>query len=267
MKQQEILSYFNLERHPFSREIQTPEVLMLPPFQTALTSLSLLFDTRGIGLFTGPSGSGKSTVLRKAASELNPGLFTPYYISHTSLATAEFYQELALAMGLSASGRRVHVFRRIKDFIVSKNRGERNHPVLFIDEAHALSADSLKELRMLLNFDYDSKHMCTIVLCGHEDLKAKLGLNVFSSLANSITYSISLSPLRAEDSMQYIEQRISACGGSPGLITKAAMNLIHDASSGIVRTVGTISWQALIKTMLSHNTQVEKEHVQMVLGR
>jgi len=206
-------------------------------------------------------------VLRKAASELNPGLFTPYYVSHTSLATAEFYQALALAMGLSASGRRVRVLRRIKDFVAGKNQGERNHPVIFIDEAQALSADSLKELRTLLNFDYDSKHMCTIVLCGHEDLKAKLGLNVFSSLANSITYTISLSPLKAEDSMQYIEQRISACGGSPGLFTKAAMNLIHDASSGILRTAGNISWQALIKAMLSNNTQVEKEHVQMVLGR
>jgi len=267
MKQQDILSYFNLERLPFSREIQTMDLLMLPPFQNALASLSLLFDTRGIGLLTGPSGSGKSTVLRKAASELSPGLYTPYYISHTSLATGEFYQALALAMGVSAAGRRVHVLKRIKDFIISKNQGERNHPVIFIDEAQALGADSLKELRTLMNFDYDSRHMCTVVLCGHEDLKAKLSLNVFASLANSITYTISLSPLKAEDSMQYIEHRISACGGSGQLFTKAAMNLIHDASSGIVRTVGTIGWQALIKAMLSQNSQVEKEHVQMVLGR
>lgn len=267
MKQQDILSYFSLEGHPFSREIKTPDLLMLPPFQNALSSLSLLFDTRGIGLLTGPSGSGKSTVLRKAAAELNPGLFTPYYISHTSLATAEFYQALALAMGLSPSGRRARVLRQIKDFIVSKNKGERNHPVIFIDEAQSLSADSLKELRTLLNFDYDSKHMCTIVLCGREELKAKLGLNVFSPLANSITYTISLSPLKAEDSMRYIEQRISACGGSPSLFTTAAMNLIHDGASGILRVVGNVSWQALIKAMLSDNAQVEKEHVQMVLGR
>jgi general secretion pathway protein A len=266
MKQQDILSFFSLEKHPFSKDIPVDQLLSMPSLNQAHEAVKLLIDTRGIGLLTGPSGSGKSTLLRKSASELNPGLYAPYYVSHTSLATAEFYQSLANTMGLSSEGRRVKVFKRIKDFLLHKNETGRVHPVIFIDEAHGLTADSLKELRTLMNFEYDSKHVCTILLCGHSELRNKLSLNVFTSLSNSITYTISLDALPMEETMSYLETRLTACGSTPGIITKNAMKLIHDASGGIIRSSGSLAWQSLIKAFQSKHPQVEKEHVQMVIA-
>ncbi len=217
MRQKEILSYFSLEGPPFSKEIKTAELLSLPTIEKAADELALLLETRGIGLFTGPSGSGKSSLLRKMADEMNPGLFKPFYLCHTSLGTAEFYQSFAAALGLEAKGRRNTAFRRIRSFITDLNDQQRIHPVIIIDEAHLLSSDTLREFRMLTNFDYDSKNACTIILSGHCDLRQKLSLNVFTSLANSITYSIRLEALPAEETFTFLEQSVSARKGNPNL--------------------------------------------------
>ncbi len=267
MNQKEILSAFNLESHPFDKEIKTDSLLNLPTIEKASKELDLLIETKGIGLLTGPSGCGKSSLIRRTSSRFNPGLNKAFYISHTSLGTAEFYQSCAASFGLSPMGRRSTVFRRIREFLLNLNDQQRIHPVIFIDEAHALSSDTLKEIRMLTNFEYDSKNACTIVLCGHSELRQKLNLNIFSSLANSITYSIRLDALPAEETFSYIESRISACGGSPSLYTQNALKLIHDISGGILRVSGNAAWRALIKAFQNNSAQVEKEHVQMVVER
>ena len=75
MKQKEILSYFDLESHPFDKEIKTDDLMKLSTIEKASQELDLLIDTKGIGILTGPSGCGKSSLIRKTASELNPGLY------------------------------------------------------------------------------------------------------------------------------------------------------------------------------------------------
>ena len=265
MRQKDILSFFSLEGNPFSKEIKTSELMNLPTIETAVGQLNLLLETRGIGLLTGPSGTGKSSLIRKITSEMNPGLYRPFYLCHTSLGTAEFYQTFASALGLSPAGRRNTSFRTIRDFILDMNDQQKIHPVIFIDEAHQLSSDTLREFRMLTNFDYDSKNACTLVLCGHCELRQKLSLNVFTSLANSITYSIRLEALSAGETYSFIEHGIASKKGSPGLFTKNAMKLIHDFSGGVLRSVSNVAWQTLLKAYDQKSTNVEREHVQMVI--
>lgn len=267
LNHKDILAYFDLEKEPFNKEIQTDELMQLPTLTRAAEELSLLFETKGIGLLTGPSGCGKSSLVRQIARELNPGLYNTSYICHSSLKAGEFYQALAGGLGLPARGRRGTLFRQIKSYIVELNDQKRVHPVIFIDEAHALDGDMLKELRMLTNFEYDSKNACTILLCGQTELRQKLSINLYASLANSITYSVRLKPLSAEETASYIEGRINSLCGKTSLFTSNAMKLIHDFSGGILRIIGTVAWQAMIKTFLQKHTQVEKEHVQMVLER
>lgn len=265
MRQKDILSFFSLESNPFSKEIKTDELMCLPTLDKAAHQLNLLLETRGIGLFTGPSGTGKSSLIRKITSEMNPGLYRPFYLCHTSLGTAEFYQTFASALGLSPKGRRNAAFRTIRDFIIDLNDQQRIHPVIFIDEAHQLSSDTLREFRMLTNFDYDSKNACTLVLCGHCELRQKLSLNIFTSLANSITYSIRLESLSAEETFSFIDHAISSRKGRPGLFTQNAMKLIHDFSGGVLRSCSNVAWLALIKAYEQKSATVEREHVQMVI--
>ncbi|WP_187759756.1 hypothetical protein [Thiospirochaeta perfilievii] len=45
------------------------------------------------------------------------------------------------------------------------------------------------------------------------------------------------------------------------------MNLIHDASNGVMRVINNMARNALFKAHLSNSPIVEKEHVQAVLSR
>lgn len=263
----DIISYYNFTKAPFSKEIATDRLLTLPSIQTTLDNLTLLIETRGIGVLTGKSGTGKSTVLRMLINQMHTGLFKPVYICHTSIGATEFYTHLTDALGLPPAGRRATMFRAVKERIYSLYRTSHIHTVLIIDEAHLLSNEILKELRLLGNFEVDSINAMTILLCGQESLLQKFGLSTLESLANSITISANTDGLPKEETFGYIESRITAYGGSPTLFTKGALNLIHQASVGVMRSIDTIATAGIGRAFTAGSPTVETEHIQAVISR
>ena len=267
MKMREVYAHFNLSSDPFTREIKTEKLKALPGVSSALDQLQILFDTRGIGILTGKSGSGKTCVLRMASDSLHQGSYKSHYICHTSVGIQEFYSHLCHTFGLQPGGRRAPMFKAVHEHILNMHRIKHVHPVLIIDEADKLGNDILGEIRLIANFNYDSINAITILLCGQEPLIQKLGLTSLESLANSVTVTVRMNPLNKEETFSYIEQRIGDVSTGGSLFTKPSMNLIHDASSGVMRVINNMAQHSLIKAYLSGNTTVEKEHVQAVLSR
>jgi type II secretory pathway predicted ATPase ExeA len=267
MNSKEMLSYFGLTALPFSKEIPTEHLHLLPSVERHLAAAQLLVDTRGIGVILGKSGTGKSCLLRLLASRLPPGLYKPLYLCHTSVGIMEFYTHLASLFGLSPSYRRANMFRDLKEHILSMNSSRHVHPVLLIDESHMLNNEILAEIRLLTNFHFDSLNALTVVLCGAENLALRFGLSALEALANSITITITVESLSQEESISYIENRLTTCGAHTPLFTKNALTLIHQASAGILRTLGTIANAALLKAFIAKSQQVEAEHVQSVIQR
>ena len=267
MRNREYLSYFNLSQDPFSREIGVEKLLMLPSVERSLAAAELLVETHGIGVMTGRSGTGKSCLLRLLIDRLQPGLYKSYYVCHTSVAIVEFYTHLCDVFGLDPGHRRASMFRAIKDHILTLRTSSRIHPVLIIDEAHLLNNDILAEIRLLTNFHTDSLNALTVLLCGNEPLPRRFGLSILESLASAITVSISVEALPKEETCAYVESRLSECGAGAPLLTKNALELIHQASGSTMRAIGTITTASLRKAFLAKGKQVETEHVQSVLQR
>ncbi len=267
MTNRETLAHFNLSSEPFTREIKTERLKQLPGVKKALEQLHILFDTKGFGILTGQSGTGKTCVLRMAVDSLNPGMYKTYYICHTSVGIQEFYTHLCNIFGLEPAGRRATMFKSIHEHILNMHRTMSIHPILIIDEADKLGTEILQELRLISNFNYDSINAITILLCGQEPLIQKLGLSSLESLANSISVTVRIKSLNKEETFSYIEQRINDVSTGGTLFSKAAMNLIHDASNGIMRVINNMSRNSLVKAQLSNSPSVEKEHVQAVLSR
>ena len=90
----EMLSYFGLTELPFTKEIPTDQLQMLPSVQRNLAAAQLLVHTRGIGAITGKAGTGKSCILRLLAEQLPPGLYRSFYLCHSSVGIVEFYTHL-----------------------------------------------------------------------------------------------------------------------------------------------------------------------------
>lgn len=267
MTTREYLSYYGLSKPPFGKEIPTNDLLNLPSVERNLAAARLLVETHGIGVITGKAGTGKSCLLRMLSDTLPPGLYKPLYLCHSSVGLVEFYTHLVSLFGLEPCYRRAAMFRDLKDHVLSMNSSSHVHPVLLVDEAHLLNNQILAEMRLLTNFHIDSLNALTVVLCGDETLTRKFGLSILEALANSLTITISVDALAKEETFAYIESRLAACGVKNPLFTKNALELIHQAAGGILRTVGTIANSALIKAYLSKSQQIEAEHVHSVIGR
>ena len=188
------------------------------------------------------------------------------YDPHTPLLIPRVFHE-----GIyQSTARPVDVYANTKvrrSVINHGHASQKIHPVLILDEAHLLSHDILQEIRLLTNFEIDSVNALTVLLCGQESLLLAFGLSMLESLAGSITINIQLDSLPLEETFAYIQTRISDCGNSSPLFTKAALTLIHQASGGLFRSIGIIAWSALHKAFLTHSSQVEAEHVKAVIER
>jgi type II secretory pathway predicted ATPase ExeA len=267
MKIREVYSYFNLSDNPFSREIKTESLKALPGIKEAEEQLQILFDIKGIGILTGKSGTGKSCLLRKIEDSQPRGLCKTHYICHTSVGVLGFYTHICNALGLEPSGRRASMFKAIHDHILNMNQTNHIHPILIIDEADKLGNHILQEIRLIANFNYDSYDAITILLCGQENLLQKLGLSILESLANAVTVTVRINTLKREETYSYIEQRVNDVSEGNPIFTQSAMNLIHNASGGVMRVINNMGEHALIKAYLSGSATVEKEHVQAILSR
>jgi type II secretory pathway predicted ATPase ExeA len=264
---QDLLSHFNLTQLPFSKEIASEHLLGLPSLERAFASVKLLVETRGIGLLLGKSGTGKSCLLRRLCASLHSGLYKPVYLCHTSIGLSEFYTHLCAGFGLEPVYRRSKMFRLLQERVLSLNRSNRIHPMLLLDEAQYLSNPVLQELRLLSNFEIDSYNALTVLICGREELSMQFGLSILEPLANSITLTIHLEGLPKEESFAYIEGRLRLCGSSAPLFTRNALELLHQASGGIMRALGGIASSAMVGAYLGGSRQVEAEHVKAAIER
>jgi type II secretory pathway predicted ATPase ExeA len=267
MNSREMLSYFGLSSLPFTKEIPTENLQRLPSFERNLQAARLLVETHGIGVISGKAGTGKSCLLRLLDDSLPPGLYKSFYLCHTSVGIHEFYTHLVNLFGLQPYYRRAAMFRDIKERILSLNATSHIHPILLVDEAHLLNTEILAEMRLLTNFQFDSLNALTVILCGSESLTRRFGLSTLEALVNSITITITVESLAKEETFSYIENRLSLCGMKAPLFTKNAMELIHQASGGILRTIGAIANAAMMKAFMAKNQQVEAEFVQSVIQR
>ena len=263
----ELLSYFNLTELPFTKKIPVDQLHLLASVERNLAAAQLLVDTRGIGAITGKPGTGKSCLLRLLQQRLPAGLYRTFYLCHSSVGTVEFYTHLSVLFGLQPNYRRAAMFRDIKEHVLSLNNSAHVHPVLLIDEAHLLSTEILSEIRLLTNFSVDSFNALTVILCGSEHLTRKFGLSVLEALANSITVTISVDTLSADESFTFVDSRMRACGAQNPVFTKNALTLLHQASGGTLRTLGIIANATLMQAFTARSPQVEAEHVQQVIQR
>jgi len=124
--------------------------------------LEHLKNIRGIGLFTGLPGVGKTYTMRAFIASLNPNLYKVVYLPMTTITTNEFYKDLASGLGLTPSYRKIDNFRQIQERIKALYKDQKITLAILIDEAQYLSRAILADLKLLMNFDMDSR----MKLCG-----------------------------------------------------------------------------------------------------
>ena len=216
--------FYSLAFNPFDKQ-QLPEkdCFLSNDFREMTSRLNFLKDTRGIGLFTASPGMGKSFCLRCFAKSLNPNLYHMEYLCLSTIIVADFYKQLCAILGVSDKGGKTGMFKAIQEQVYYLYREKRQPLLLAIDEAQYLSNGILNDIKMLMNYGYDSVNCFTLILCGESHLNAILRKQIHEALRQRITIHYNYQGLSDTETIDYVVHKLKCAGSSKAIIEEAAL--------------------------------------------
>ena len=236
---------FGLEFNPFLKN--SKEILVeTAQYREALFRLSYLARTKGFGLLTGGPGRGKTTAVRSFAASLNPSLYKVVYSCLSTLTVSDFYRSLVEALGGQPSFRKPDNFRSIQDEIRRLSLEKKKTPVIIIDEANYVGNAILNDLKLLFNFEMDSRDHAVILLCGLGQLNNTLRLSVHEPLRQRLVMNFDMEGMTIEEGRAFISTKLKGAGCGHTVFDEAAVEAVLNASDGTPRMVCRLCSQSLL---------------------
>lgn len=258
------LSHFELREPPFSKELSDSD-LWMPPSKLALVDeLCEALHQRASVVLVGEPGVGKTCVLRALRQRLPQAGFRLTYCHNATLGRRDFYRQLCLALGLTPSATAAAVFYAVTTHIEQLGH-ERLHPVFLLDEAHLLHQDVLEHLHILLNYQWDSKALLSLILVGLPELDSRLSRRHNRSLYSRLHTRLRIEPLTPEDTAEYLRVRLSRAGCQRELFASDAAAMLHEAASGALRDIDRLATSALREATRRKKKLVERDILARVL--
>jgi type II secretory pathway predicted ATPase ExeA len=243
------ITRYGLEFNPFIKNSQD-FIVETSEYKEALFRFQYLLKNKGFGVLIGAPGRGKTTMLRHFAKKLNPSLYKVIYISLSTLTVVEFYKYLAELLGLEARTRKTDNYKLIQNEINRLSIEKRITPVIIIDEANYVNNAILNDLKMLFNFEMDSKDRAVILFAGLPQLNNTLQLVANEPLRQRITMNYHLESLIKEEGRLYIKERLKHAKCTQEVFDESAIEAILNAANGVPRIINKICDFALI---IGHN--------------
>lgn len=236
---------YGLEFNPFLKNAK--EILVgTQEYKEVQFRLKYLLSTKGFGLLTGSAGKGKTTAVRSFAASLNPSLYKVVYTSLSTLTVMEFYRNLASEFGAVPAHRKTENFKLIQDEITRLTIEKRQTPVIIIDEANYINTAILNDLKILFNFEMDSRDRAVLLLAGLPQLNNTLRLGIHEPLRQRIVMNYNLDGLSKEEGRFYIQEKLKGAGCTQTVFEDNAMEAVLNAANGTPRVINKLCNASLL---------------------
>jgi type II secretory pathway predicted ATPase ExeA len=240
-------TFYGLSCNPFDKNfLKAQNCFISNDYRQMIDRLNFLKDVNGVGVFTAPPGMGKSFALRCFSKALNTNLHQMRYICLSTVSVAEFYKLFCEELGLDDKGGKTVMFKAIQERIFHLFKEKRCPLILAIDEAQYLSAGILKDLKMLMNYQYDSLNCFSLILSGEPRLNTTLEKPVNEALKQRITVHYNFAGLSPDEVIDYIFHKITLAGGSKRILGQDALPAIVGFCHGNPRTIDNLMTNALM---------------------
>lgn len=260
----ETLAHFGLNQEPFSKEIDDADLWLPPSKHAVLDELTDAVHAKKSAVLTGEPGAGKTCLLRALRHALKADSFRLTYCHNVTLGRRDFYRQLCLALGIPRGSTAGDVFFAVSTHVEELAK-ERIFPVFLVDEAHLLHQDTLDHLHILLNYAWDSRALLSLLLVGLPDLDDRLRLRRNRSLHSRLHHRVSIGPLTADDTADYVRTRVTRAGGPKDLFAPDAVAMLHEAAAGSLRDTDRIATAALRLALRRKRKTIERELLARVL--
>jgi type II secretory pathway predicted ATPase ExeA len=249
----EHLSTFGLTRDPFANEPQL-DLFFESRSASALSARLRRAAQQGKGLvvLTGAGGLGKTMLVRHLLDGLEEEMFEACLLVPVPGVSDGGWviDRLARQLGVEspASDRAAALAELYEKLAIVREDGRST--VVILDEAQVLAEQGvLRELRGLLNLEYEEKRLLTLVLVGLPALAGQVAAE--PALADRVDVPLRLSALSDEESARYLTHRIRAAGGNPAILESGAVAALVKWAGGVPRRLNALADSALFEAHLA----------------
>lgn len=257
------LGHFGLSRSPFKI---TPDLDFFFSGGRRGDILSALLHVatheEGIITVVAEVGSGKTLLSRLMLSQLPPTVCT-VYLANPCFSRDEILGAIARDLGLQDLPASTEARLAVLQQELMRRHGAGERVLLVVDEAHAMPAESLEEIRLLSNLETASHKLINIMLFGQPELDVVLTDPRLRQVRDRVIHRFELQPLPYADVCAYLDHRLRAAGWRGGaLFSGAALAQLVKASGGRARRINLLADKCLLAAYAEGLRTVEARHVQ-----
>lgn len=245
VKIKDFRSRFGFHSTPFTREIQVKDRFSLPEFDDAVDAVLRTLDDRMSCAVIAPAGTGKTSLLRAVIARLPEARYRTHYVKVTGLSKRDMCREIAYAVGAPPVGTYPGLVRSLQSRFLEDIDNAGLRPVLILDEAHDLRPETLAMMRVLTNFDMDSRLVLSIVLAGQPKLRELLRRDDLEDVARRLAHYATLRSLSREEIERYVEHRCTVAGSVKVPFDKASVDALFEIGRGNLRATDELARKAL----------------------
>jgi general secretion pathway protein A len=256
--------FYNVQRSPFSLT-PDPHFLVMTRAHCDVQAglLYAILGGKGFTVVTGEAGTGKTTLLRSAINSIPKEKLCFSFLLSPDLKPDEFFELAASDFGLKSVAGKPERLRNLQNYLLETHAAGKS-AVLFVDEAHRLSIETLEEIRLLTNFETETKKLLQIVLVGQDELDDLLDRHELRQLKQRVEVRLHIGPLLLEDVPMYIKHRWRRASASEPPFSDQAVRIIARISCGIPRLINTICENALVLGFAEGAPVITGEHISEV---
>lgn len=241
----DLRSRFGFHCTPFTREIGNADRFLLQEHEDALRAMLQTIEQRMSCALIAPAGTGKTSLLRAIVDRLPDARYRIHYVKVTGLSKRDMCREIAAAIGLPPAGSYPSLVRKLQERFLETSDTQGLRPVLIIDEAHDLRVEVLAMLRVLTNFDMDSRLVLSIVVAGQPRLRDLLRREELDDVAKRLAHCASLRTLSRDETRSYLEHRCTIAGAPTLPFDDGAADAIFEIGRGNLRATDQLARKSL----------------------
>ena len=141
-----------------------------------------------------------------------------------------------------------------------ENAKSGKHAVIVIDEAHLLDdAEVLETVRLLLNLEQNAQPLASFLLTGQTSLL--LAIERRPDLEERLAVKCLLRRFKPEETMGYIQHRLTAAGAKRAIFTDGALEAIHHETLGVPRRINRLCDLALLVGFAEELTSIGPDQI------
>lgn len=257
----DIKSRFGFHATPFSREIAIEHRFRLAHLDETAEDLVGVIHARESGALIAPAGAGKTVVARTVRSKLPEARFDVRYIKMSSLSKRDMCRELALALGCPPAGTYPALVRRLHEHFESTLDSDGLRPVVILDDCHETRPETLGLVKVLTNFQMDSRLVTSFVLVGQPPLRRLLQRQELEDISRRLAHVAELRLLSREETRHYVEHRCTVAGSTTTPFDESAFDGLYELSRGNLRAIDRLALKSLELAAKAEQDVVDATHL------